>query len=59
MSAMLYGSVALELRPASRLSTKITWNSVERTGTCASLQIEESYPIPITRISGGPSPWIS
>ncbi len=42
MSAIVYGWRAFELRPASRLSTKITWNCVERTGTCASVQSDES-----------------
>ena len=59
MSAIVYGCRAVELRPASRLSTKITWNWVDRTGTCSNAQSEESYPMPITRTSGGPSPWTS
>ena len=59
MSAIRYGWLAFELRPASRLSTRTTRNWVERAGTCASVHSDESYPIPITRTSGGPSPWIS
>ena len=51
--------MAFELRPASRLSTKITWNCVDSAGTCSSVQSVESYPIPITKTSGGPSPWTS
>ena len=59
MSAIRYGWLAFELRPASRLSTRTTRNWVERAGTWASVQSDESYPIPITRTSGGPSPWTS
>ena len=59
MSAISYGWLAFELRPASRLSTKTTRNWVDRAGTWASVHSEESYPIPITRTSGGPSPWTS
>ena len=59
MSAMVYGPVAFELRPTSRLSKITTWNIWDSAGTCASVHSVASYPIPMTSTSGGPSPWTS